>query len=159
MADFLSRGNKILGSEWTLLQDVVEELQKRWLVVIDIFATTCNRRLPTYLSPVNDPVSQGIDAILQFWDNLQVYAISLSALIRQVLDRLWMTSGVEWTIIAPFWKQKKWFPDRLDLLIDPPVILTGLPSVSSEPFCGSTSYVETIEQLMDHLGFSRGVAH
>ena len=54
-ADALSRRNLVLGGEWTLCSQVFLELQHRWPVTIDLFATYLNHRLPVYFSPVHDP--------------------------------------------------------------------------------------------------------
>ena len=70
LADSLSRGSQILGSEWTLCQEVCRELFRRWPVTIDLFATSLNHRLQVYFSPVVDPQAVGTDAMLQSWDGL-----------------------------------------------------------------------------------------
>ena len=44
LADALSRPNQILGSEWTLKQEVFGDLCRRWPVSIDWFATFQNHR-------------------------------------------------------------------------------------------------------------------
>ena len=51
MADTLSRRNQTLGSEWTLHQEVVDDLIHRWPANIDLFATAINFRLPAYSAP------------------------------------------------------------------------------------------------------------
>ena len=50
LADALSRSNQVLGLEWTLCQEVFRDLQKRWSVSLDLFATHLNRQLPNYFS-------------------------------------------------------------------------------------------------------------
>ena len=42
VVDSLSRRQQVLGSEWTLSQDVVSELQAKWPVTVDLFATSLN---------------------------------------------------------------------------------------------------------------------
>ena len=49
---------------------------------IDLFATSLNFRIPIYFAPLQDPQSIGTDALLQKWDNLQVYAFPPFSLIR-----------------------------------------------------------------------------
>ena len=44
-ADALSRPNQVIGSEWTLHQEVVDQLVHRWPAVIDLFATSLTARL------------------------------------------------------------------------------------------------------------------
>ena len=53
--DALSRPNQVIGSEWTLHQEVVDQLVHRWPAVIDLFATALTARLPVYFSPASDP--------------------------------------------------------------------------------------------------------
>ena len=62
VANSLSRCHQVLGSEWTLAQEVVDELQSKWPVMIDLSATSLNYRLPVYFSPLNDPMAAGTDA-------------------------------------------------------------------------------------------------
>ena len=54
-ADALSRPNQVIGSEWTLHQEVVDQLVHRWPAMIDLFATSLTARLPVYFSPASDP--------------------------------------------------------------------------------------------------------
>ena len=44
-------------------------------VACDLFATALNHRLPVYFSPMDDPQSAGVDAMMQLWDGLQAYAL------------------------------------------------------------------------------------
>ena len=70
-ADALSRPNQVIGSEWTLHQEVVDQLVHRWPAMIDLFATSLTARLPVYFSPASDPRAAGTYALLQPWDDLQ----------------------------------------------------------------------------------------
>ena len=55
LADSLSRGSQVLGSEWTLNMEVCLELFHRWPVTVNLFATSFNHRLQVYFSPMADP--------------------------------------------------------------------------------------------------------
>ena len=88
MADALSCRNQVLGSEWTLCAEVFRELQRRWSVSVDLFSTNLNHQLPVYFSPVLDPMSAGTDAMLQSWNDLEVYAFPPFALVHPVLLKL-----------------------------------------------------------------------
>ena len=88
LADSLSRGSQVLGSEWTLCQDVCRELFHRWPVNIDLFATSLNHHLPVYFSPMVDPQSAGTDVMLQLWDKLQAYALPPFGLLPRVLSKV-----------------------------------------------------------------------
>ena len=105
------------------MQDVVDELGKRWLVVVDLFATSLNCRLPVYFSPLNDPMVAGTDALLQPGDGLQAYAFPPFALICQVLNKLRSSWGTLLTLIAPLWPQKEWFLELWSLAVAPLVTL------------------------------------
>ena len=51
LADSLSRQNQVIGSEWTLYQEVVDRLIRRWPATIDLFAMSLNYLLPVYFTP------------------------------------------------------------------------------------------------------------
>ena len=123
-ADALSRPNQVIGSEWILHQEVVDQLVHRWPAMIDLFATSLTARLPVYFSPASDPRAAGTDALLQPWDDLQAYAFPPIAIIRRVLLKLRSSRNCELTLIAPFWPQRDWFPDLLELLSDVPITLS-----------------------------------
>ena len=42
--------------------------------MVDLFATSMTHRLPLYMSPQQDPQAIAVDAMLQPWDGLFVYA-------------------------------------------------------------------------------------
>ena len=116
-ADLLSRPNLVIGSEWMLHQEVVQDLLRQWPAIIDLFATSLSARLPVFFAPA------GVDAFLQPWDNLQSYAFPPIAIITRVLLKLRASHICDLTLIAPFWPQREWFPALLDLLSDIPIEL------------------------------------
>ena len=124
-ADALSRPNQVIGSEWTLHQEVVDHLVHKWPAVIDLFATSLTARLPVYFLPASDSRAAGTDALLQRCDDLQAYAFPPIAIIRRVLVKLRSSRNYELTLIAPFWPQREWFPDLLELLSDVPITLSS----------------------------------
>ena len=132
-ADPLSRPNQVIGSEWTLHQEVVDQLVHKWPAVIDLFATSLTARLPVYFSPASDPRAAGTDALLQPWDDLQAYAFPPIAVIRRVLLKLRSSKNCELTLIAPFWPQREWFLDLLELLSDVPITLSGRKDLLRQP--------------------------
>ena len=133
IADALSRQGQVLGSEWTLCQEVVNILIKRWPSTVDLFATSMNYRLPVYFSPLPDQMSAGTDAFLQKWDHLQAYAFPPFSIIRQVINKIRASQGLELTLIAPFWPQKEWFPDLLECLMEPPLRLPERRDLLKQP--------------------------
>ena len=133
IADALSRPNQVIGSEWTLHQEVVDHLVHKWPAVIDLFATSLTARLPVYFSPASDPQAAGTDALLQSLDNLQAYAFPPIAIIRRVLVKLRSSKNCVLTLIAPFWPQREWFPDLLELLSDVPITLSSRKDLLRQP--------------------------
>ena len=132
-ADVLSRPNQVIGSEWTLHQEVVDHLVHKWPAVIDLFATSLTARLPVYFSLASDSRAAGTDALLQPWDNLQAYAFPPIAILRRVLVKLRSSRNCELTLIAPFWPQREWFPDLLELLSDVPITMSGRKDIPRQP--------------------------
>ena len=117
LADALSRPNQILGSEWTLKQEVFRDLCRRWPVSIGLFATSQNHSCSLYFSPYHNNNAMGMDALLRNWNGWQAYAFPTWSLIQAGLEKLRSPSGVLLTIVAPYWPQRPWFPDLLDLLV------------------------------------------
>ena len=98
--------------------------------------SVCNlltARLPVYFSPASDSQAAGTDALLQPWDNLQAYAFPPIAIIRRVLVKLRSSRNCELTLITPFWPQREWFPDLLELLSDVPITLSGRRDLLRQP--------------------------
>ena len=133
VADALSRDNQVLSSEWTLCQEIFNKILHRWPATIDLFATSLSHRLLVYFAPLQDPQSAGTDAMLQAWNQQQLYAFPPFAMIRQVLVKLRASQGVEMTLIAPFWPQKEWFPDLLGSLVELPLLLPERRDLLRQP--------------------------
>ena len=123
LVDALSRPNQILGSEWTLKQEVFRDLCRRWPVSIGLFATSQNHNCSLYFSPYHNHNAMGTDAFLRNWNGWQAYAFPTWSLIQAGLKKLRSPSGVLLTIVALYWPQRPWFPDLLDLWVDGPVAL------------------------------------
>ena len=163
-ADLLSRPNLVIGSEWTLHQQVVQDLLHQWLAIIDLFATSLTARLPVFFAPAWEPEATGVDAFLQPWDNLQAYAFPPIAIIRRVLLKLRASHHCDLTLIAPFWPQREWFPDLLELLSDIPIELPKRQDllrqlhVSRKSPNASSDCVATLKRFARQAGFSETVA-
>ena len=133
LADSLSRPNQIQGSECILKREVFQELNNKWPVMINLFGPSLNYRCSLYFSPFHDPSAISTDALLQNWDGYQVYAFTPWSMIPLVLKKLRSSSGVLMTLIAPFWPQRPWFPDLLDLVVDGPISLPNCRDLLSQP--------------------------
>ena len=86
-----------------------------------------------YFSPFHDQNALGTDSVLQSWDGWQAYAFPPWSLIPAVLKKLRSSSGVLLTIVAPYWPQRPWFPDLLDLVVDGPVALPQSRDLLRQP--------------------------
>ena len=120
LVDSLSCRGQVLGSEWTLHQEVCRDLFCLWPVTVDLFATSLNHRLQAYFLLMADPQALAVDALVQSWDNLQVYAFLPFGLLQKVLSKVRGSHNLELTLITPFWPLRPWFADLLDLLVDVP---------------------------------------
>ena len=104
LADSLSRPNQVQGSEWTLKQEVFQDLCKRWPVSIDLFATSLNHRCSIYFSPYHDRNALGTDALLQNWNGWQAYAFPPWSLnssgAEEALVHLWGFADHHSTLLA-----------------------------------------------------------
>ncbi len=68
LADLLSRMDKVVHTEWTLLHSVFEALCMAWDTPnLDLFATRLNNRLPVFVSPMADPLAVDVDAMSMSW--------------------------------------------------------------------------------------------
>ena len=117
------------GLKW----EVFHQLNKKWPVMIDLFATSLNHRCSLYFSPFHDPSAIGMDALLQNWDGYQLYAFLPWSVILLVLKKLRSSSGVLMTLVAPFWLQRPWSPDLLDLVVDGPISLPVCRDLLRQP--------------------------
>ena len=134
VANSLSHRQQVLGFEWTLAQEVVDELVVRWPANVDLFATALNYRLPVYFSPLNNPMAAGTDAFLQVWDGLQAYSFPPFALTRQVINKLTSSKRTFLTLIALFWPQTEWFLELLSLAVAPPLPLPLCHDLLRQPY-------------------------
>lgn len=120
LADGLSRQNQTLPSEWTLQQEVANTIFSVFgHPMVDLFATRLNHRLPLYVSPVLDPGAWAVDALSLDWSHLLAYAFPPFLLIPQVLRKV-RESPCQVLLLAPWWPQRSWFSDLLELLRDLP---------------------------------------
>ena len=134
VADTLSRKDKVIPTEWTLNALVCKELWREWgRPLVDLFATSLTKRLPMYFAPHLDPMALGVDAFLQSWENLEVYAFPPFVLIRKVINKFRRTKNCRMTLVAPWWPQREWFPDVIELLVEIPRSLPQRKDLLTQP--------------------------
>ena len=166
-ADLLSRPNLVIGSEWTLHQEVVQDLLHRWPAIIDLLATSLTARLPVFFAPAAEPKATPVDAFLQPWDNLQAYAFPPIAIIKRVLLKLRISHHCDLTLIAPFLASKGVVSrssgapvrhsNRATQMLRS-AAATAFPLVSRKSPNASADCVATLQLFARQTGFSRAVA-
>ncbi|KAI2645137.1 Transposon Ty3-G Gag-Pol polyprotein [Labeo rohita] len=113
-ADILLRQGPRPG-EWMLHPEVVKQI---WRVFgpaqVDLFATRENTQCPLWYSLVH-PAPLGLDAMVQTWPRLRLYASPPIALLPGVLERV-RRDGVSLLLVAPYWPGRVWFSDLISLL-------------------------------------------
>ncbi len=98
--------------EWMLHTEVLKQI---WRVFgqaqVDLFATRETSQCPLWysLTPL------GLDAMVQTWPRLHLYAFPPIALLPGVLERV-RRDGVRLLLVAPFWPGRVWFSDLISLL-------------------------------------------
>ncbi len=110
----LSRQGPLPG-EWMLHTEVVKQI---WRVFgqaqVDLFATQETAQCPLWYSLLH-PAPLGLDAMVQTWPRLRLYAFPPIALLPGVLERV-RRDGVRLLLVAPFWPGRVWFSDLISLL-------------------------------------------
>ena len=166
-ADLLSRPNLAIGSEWTLHQEVVQDLLHQWPAIIDLFATSLTARLPVFFAPTWEPKATVVDKFLQPWDNLQAYAFPPIAIIRRVLLKLRASHHCDLTLIAPFLASNGMVSRSSGTSIrhsnrttqaPRSDATTAFPSVSRKSPNASSDCVATLKRFARQAGFSETVA-
>ena len=133
LADSLSRPHQLPSPEWSLNMGVFRSLARQWPVMIDLFATSDNHRCSIYFSPFRDPLSAGTDVLLQSWDGFLAYAFPPWSILPQVMAKLRVSNESLLTLVAPYWPQRPWFVNLLQLSVAPPVVLPTRPDHLFQP--------------------------
>ena len=124
LADLLSRRDKVVHTEWTLVQTVVDSLCITWNKPnVDLFATRLNNRLPVFVSPMADPLAVEVDAMSISWKGMYAYAFPPFVMLGRVIEKILTDHPCELILIAPKWPNQSWYARLLELLVDFPLVL------------------------------------
>ena len=133
LADSLSRRGQLLHTEWALSPEMFKWVKSLWEApMIDLFATRWNNKLPTFVSPVPDPLAWAVDALSISWDGMVAYAFPPTILVPKVVAKIRESSAVV-ILIAPFRWEKVWTTDLLNLATHPPVPLPNRRNLLKQP--------------------------
>ena len=109
LADCLSHFHNPVNTEWELRQVVFDSVVLRWdRPHVDLFATSLNHKLETFVSPVPDPLSFTVDAMSLSWDGMFAYAFPPFRFLLQVLLKI-KQLDCKIILIAPAWPDKHSF--------------------------------------------------
>ena len=95
---------------------------------LDLFATRLNHKLPLYVSQIPDQKALSIEALTMNWNHIHGYAFPPFHLIPSVINKI-RTAQCKVVLIAPFWPNRLWFPELLNLLISSPITLPIRPNL------------------------------
>ena len=166
-ADLLSRPNLVIGSEWTLHQEVVQDLLHQWPAIIDLFTTSLTARLPVFFALAWEPKAAGVDAFLQPWDNLQAYAFSSHSHHKESSSQTESLSQLRSDSHRPLLASKKMVSRSAGTSIrhsnrttqtSRSAATTAFPSVSRKSPYASSDCVATLKRFAGQAGFSDTVA-
>ncbi len=112
-ADILSRQGLRPGG-WRLHPEVVELLWREFgQAEVDLFASQEMTHCPLWFS-LTHPAPLGLDAMVQTWPRLRLYAFPLIVLLPGVLERV-CRDGVRLLLVALFWPARVWYSDLVSL--------------------------------------------
>ena len=78
--------------------------------------------VPKFVSWLPDPEAWKIDAFEIDWNLIGIYCFPPFCLISRILSRV-IFQQAEMTIIVPWWQQRSWYPQLIDLLVKFPIVL------------------------------------
>ena len=137
IADKLSRHNQVIQTEWSLSQQVFNQLCSKWAPpLVDLFVTRFNHKLPSFVSMVPDQAAWAVDAPSLSWEQLTAYAFPPVSLLPQVVSKLRDQGCHRMILIAPGWPNMPWFWDLVELSVQIPFSLPLVRDLVTQPFNG-----------------------
>ncbi|VDI12217.1 Hypothetical predicted protein [Mytilus galloprovincialis] len=125
LADALSRSRVPVNTEWEIHPSVFQEIILRWdRPHIDLFATSLNHKLETYVSPIPDEKAWAVDAMTLSWKGMFSYMFPPFRLLPKILHKI-QRDLCKTILIAPAWPRQSWFPELLLLCCAKPLCLAS----------------------------------
>ena len=149
IADSLSRRDKVIQTEWSLHQQIFNQICRVWHTpMVDLFATHLNYKPPIYVSPVPDKKAWKIDALNICWEGLDGYVFCPVAILPQVIQKI-ITYPCRMIVLAPGWPGMPWFWDLVDLSTRVPLQLPHWKTLLKQPH--SNRFHNNVEYLNLHV--------
>ncbi|CAG2244583.1 unnamed protein product [Mytilus edulis] len=105
LADALSRSRVPVNTEWEIHPSVFQEIILRWdRPHIDLFATSLNHKLETYVSPIPDEKAWAVDAMTLSWKGMFSYMFPPFRLLPKILHKI-QRDLCKTILSAPAWKK------------------------------------------------------
>ena len=110
IADQLSR-DTILWTEWPFQkEDFLRILAQKRNIQVDLFATSLNNKLKTFVYPWPDQQAAGVDAMIIPWDKWEhLYLFPPTVMISKALAKLSETKFLTAILITPNHPTRPWF--------------------------------------------------
>ena len=111
LADFLSRPDCVVKTEWSLSQENFMWVcaQSPWgPPTIDLFANRFNHQLDRYFSPCPDEQAVATDALVASWPFEVTYAFPPTTLMSEVVQKLQQERPERLVLVAPDWPNVTW---------------------------------------------------
>ena len=165
VADALSRHHQALGSEWTLAQEVADELRAKWLVMVDCFAT-CQLSSTSVPFPSHQSHGRRDRCLSSELERASRVCLSLifsdSASPHQTQVLQWDVDNSDCPLLASKGTVSRSFEalggsSCRSSVQDRSVQTATLSSSSLEVPRASSSCLETLQQFAQHVGLSQGV--
>ena len=123
IADALSRFHVPVNTEWELHPVNFQAITLIWdRFLIELFATSLNYTLETFVSSVPDQKAWAVDAMTISWKPMFNYIFPPFRLLHRILHKI-REDGCKTILIAPAWPRQSWFPDLLLLSCEKPLRL------------------------------------
>ena len=135
VADWASRNMSTRHTEWSLCSAFFKTI----LPLIkqcnfDLFASHVNAKFPAFCSWYPNPGASHIDAFTLDWNSHRCYAFPPFRLLPRCLSYIRNHRVKDITFLVPYMLGQIWFPDLLQLVVCPPLIL---PKVVSQHLTNS----------------------
>ena len=115
------------SADWKLLPKVFQLITRTWgPMTVDAFASLSMHQLPRYWSWRADPLSLGIDGMLQSWEGEVPYIFPPFCLLPRILNKLKSQEVEKAVIVCPLWPGQSWYPLLLNMAIAKPLALPRL---------------------------------
>ncbi len=111
-------GRPIFWYKWRLHTESDRMIWNRYgRAVVDLFATSENTHCPRFFSLSHSPLVG--DALTSHWPAAKLYAFPPIKILPLVLCKI-REERASVLLIAPNWPNQPWFPDLMELLVEPP---------------------------------------